>query len=135
MNSVQKLSLYLLPLLLAFTAMVAVNEYARRTIRESSVSPKGHRMNSSVATPYACTWNCYNDTGYCKRHHVKWAGDYFGFIDPLYFGMIRALLATGDYGMANILFLVVLWPLLMSYLLIKPLLIQIQISRLKKRHD
>ncbi|MFD2514220.1 hypothetical protein ACFSRY_10105 [Pontibacter locisalis] len=129
----KKLSLYLLPLLLALSAMVAVNEYARGTV--SSAGLKGQtKMNSAVATPDACTWNCYNDTGYCKRHHVKLVSGYFGFIDPLYFGMIRALMSTGDYGVANLLFLVALWPMLMSYLLIKPLLIQLQINKLKKRH-
>lgn len=135
MKKIKRLSFYLLPLLLIFSAMVTVNEYARGTIYKNLRSTEYMKMNSAVATPEACTWNCYNDTGYCKRNHVKLANSYFAFIDPFYFGMINALMMVGNYGVANVLFLVILWPLLMSYLLVKPLLIQIQLKQIMKRYD
>lgn len=129
------LTLYLLPLLLAFSAIVAMNEYARGNINKSSrKSERQMKINSAVATPVECTWNCYNDTSNCKRHHMKLLSNYVRFIDPIYFGMIKALLSTGNYGAANVLFLVILWPLLISYLLVKPLLLQIQIRKLNKRY-
>ena len=134
MTRVKRLLLYLLPLLLAFPMVIAVNEYARGTISESRRGTEAMKMNTTAASPEACTWNCYNDTAYCKRHHVKLAGGYFAIIDPLYFGMISALLMVGDYAAANVLFLVILWPLLLSYLLVKSLLIQLQLKKLRKRH-
>ncbi len=134
MNFIKRLSFYLLPLLLAFSTMIVVNEYCRVTMPESQRNTENLKMNTAVATPDACTWKCFNDTIYCKQYHVKLTKSYFIFIDPFYFGMISVLMMMGNYGVANVLFLVVLWPLLLSYLLVKPLLIELQIKKLRKHH-
>lgn len=124
---------YLFPLLLVFSAMTVVNEYSRLSIGESSVSKSGYTtMNAHNATPDACTWSCYHNTTYCKEHHTQLLKPYFSIIDPLYFGMISALLMTGNYGAANVIFLVILWPLLMSFLLVKTIRMQLQIFKLRK---
>jgi hypothetical protein len=116
----KKLFLYLLPLFVAFAAMIVVNEYCRMTSNNSSKSRSGYTtMNSRVASPDVCTWKCYSDTTYCKQHHVKVLGNLYWLFDPLYFGMISVLLMTGSYGAANVIFLVIIWPLLISYLLVR----------------
>jgi hypothetical protein len=134
MNFLKRLLLYLLPLVLSFVTMIIINEYARSTMPADQKSREILKMNTAVALPDACSWKCYNDTGYCKQNHVKISREYFGIIDPLYFGMISVLMATGNYSSANLIFLVILWPLLLSYLLLKPFLIQLQIKKLSKRN-
>ena len=130
----KKLLLYLVPLLLAFMVMILINEYsrARWDVKEPYTLSGRKTMNSAEITPDACTWKCHNDTNYCKQHHVKWLKPFMFIIDPLYFLIIRILSATGSYGAANILLLVIMWPLLMCYLLIKPFRIEAQIRHLKK---
>lgn len=58
---------------------------------------------------------------------------YFAFIDPVYFGMIQGLKATGNYAGANFIFLVILWPLIMYWLLVKVIVSQLKINQLKKK--
>lgn len=133
---IKKSAFYLLPLVLAFTAMVAVNEYSRLSLGEGGKSKGGiTRMNTAEITPEACTWNCFRDTMYCKVHHTRKLGAFSMLIDPLYFGMITALMLFGNYGGANVLFLVVLWPLIISYLIVKPILLQARIKKLQKQQD
>jgi hypothetical protein len=129
----KKLVLYLTPLLLAFAVMVVVNEYSRITVDEGIKNKIGlMKINSEVITPDACTWHCHNDTNYCKKHHVSWMKNYLAFIDPFYSGIITLLGITGSYVLANLIFLVILWPLLMSYLLVKSIRVQQQISLSKQ---
>ena len=51
----------------------------------------------------------------------------------LYFGTISLLAKTGNYGLANIIFLVILLPLLIWFFIIKSLNIQDEIRKLKRR--
>ncbi len=134
MYFLKKLSFYLLPLALAFTTMIVINEYARSTMPEKQKTTRPLLMNTAEALPDACSWKCFHDTSYCKQHHVKLAKSYFGITDTLYFGMISGLMLFGNYSAANLIILVLLWPLLMSYLLVKPFLMQVQITKLTKRH-
>ena len=116
-----------------FVIMILVNEIVRPTITEKPYSRYGvSAMNSSVQTPEKCTWSCHNNTTYCKQHHTKLMNKYFKYLDPLYFGLINLLASTGNYGLANIVFLIILWPLLMYVLLIKSLNMQQKIKKLKE---
>jgi len=63
-----------------------------------------------------CSWKCHDDTAFCKTNHVKYAKSYFNQIDPIYFGIINSLKSTGDYRGANILFLVLLIPIIIYFL-------------------
>ncbi|MCP2042663.1 hypothetical protein [Pontibacter sp. HSC-36F09] len=54
-------------------------------------------------------------------------------VDPMYFGIITVLGMMRNYVLANIVFLVVLCPLLMSYLFIKSIRLQKQIRLLKQK--
>lgn len=123
----------LLILLFPFALMIIINEYSREKIQPSTYQSRGQdTINSAQRDPSTCTWACHNDTGYCKAHHVKFDDHYFTYTDPLYFGMITVLRGFGNYGLANILLLVLFFPLLIYTLLIKSLQIQDQINRLRK---
>ena len=66
------------------------------------------------------------------EHHVKITKPYLKYTNPIYFGAIGALKSTGNYGLANIVFLVLLLPLWMFYFLVKSIDKFIEIRKLKK---
>ena len=120
-------------LLLPYLIMVGINEYVRPQIKETPYTAfKVSAINSVIRTPAKCSWICHNDTNYCKTQHVKFLKSSAGFTDLLYFGAIGLLQATGNYGGANIIFLVTLFPLLMWFCLIKCIDYSIEIRTLKK---
>ena len=100
--------------------MVIVNELVRPTLKGNPYQAHGvTAMNSAEVNLDECSWICHNNTGYCKQNHVKILKNYFEYTDPVYFGIIKLLKSTGNYGLANIVFLVILFPLIMYLLLIK----------------
>lgn len=122
----------LLLLISPFLIMILINESVRPTIKEKPYKVKGvEAMNSKITSKDKCSWNCYLNTTYCKTNHVKTLNHHFEYIDPIYFGIIDALHSTGSYGLANVIFLVLLLPLLMFFLLVKILDLQSQIKSLK----
>lgn len=115
--------------------LVLINETTRPTITESPYVHKGTiAINSSIQSTKKCTWTCHNNTVYCKQHHVKLVQSHFKTTDPIYFGLIGILKSTGNYGLANIIILVVISPLFMFYLLTKSLHIQQRINTLRKKN-
>lgn len=131
-NLVNVISRNIFIVLVPFLFMIIVNELVRPTIKERPYSQQGvTAMNSAQARPDKCTWNCHNATGYCKEHHVKYVSKHFKLIDPYYSGMIYLLRSTGNYGLANIIFLVILWPALMFYLFIRVSDMKNELKRLK----
>lgn len=60
-----------------------------------------------------CSWACHNNTRLCKQNHTIFLKPHINKIDVAYNFIISSLGATGNYRLANIIFLVVLWPLLM----------------------
>jgi hypothetical protein len=102
---------------------------------------KGYRVNtieainSNKADAKQCTWICHNNTLYCKKHHTKWLKTSFPYTDPIYFGTIRLLMATGNYGAANILLYVVFFPLTIGVLIIWNRHLTIKIATLKKHKN
>lgn len=126
---IRNLLIFLFPLVF----IVSVNEYSRLQLEPTAYQSRGQAtLNPASLDPEKCTWACHNDTGYCKAHHVNFDSSYFAFTDPLYFGMITLLKGFGNYGLANILILVLFVPLLIFFLLIKSLNIQDRINRLRK---
>ena len=128
-----KVLLYVLILLFPFFLMIIVNEFTRTL---ADVNPHTHQgidaINSSARNPTKCSWLCHNETNYCKENHVKIMKPYFKYTDPVYFGIIKALFSTGNYGFANVLILVILLPLAMCVLLVESLQIQHKINGLKQ---
>ena len=117
-----------------FLLMIVVNEVVRPTIKEKPYSKYGiTAINSADKNTEKCTWICHNNTNYCKENHVKYLKNYYPYTDTIYFGIIGLLAKTGNYGLANIIFLVILLPLLIWFFIIKSLNIQCEINKLKKK--
>lgn len=128
-NSIRNLAILILP----FLIMILVNEFVRLNIKDTPCSIQGiTAINSLDRVKDRCTWICHNQTIYCKQNHVKLNKKYFVITDKLYFGLINLLGSTGYYGLANILFLAIFFPVLMWLLLIKSINIQYKINELKK---
>ena len=119
-------------LLIPILLLVFVNEYSRSVTKDIGYTRKGIiAINTGIKTPKKCTWYCHKDTGYCKAKHTNLLKSEIATIDPIYFGIIKYLQAVGDYGLANIIFLVILFPLIIYLLLIKSISIQRKIKKLK----
>lgn len=94
-----------------FLFMIIVNEIYRPFIKENPSTNSGTpTMNPSKANPNKCSWQCHNNATYCLEHHVKSPQSVTSIINPFYNGIIFALKSTGNYRVANIIFLVILWP-------------------------
>jgi hypothetical protein len=129
MRLIRNIVLLIFPYLL----MVGVNEAVRPTLDAPPYTAKGvTAMNSNLRLPDTCTWVGHNDTAYCKQQHVRFLQGHFATTDPIYFGMITILHASGNYGVANILLYVVLMPLVIWYALVKCIDYTLAIKRLKK---
>ncbi|CAA0252889.1 conserved hypothetical protein [Tenacibaculum maritimum] len=127
-QSILNISILLIPLLI----VVLVNEYSRLNNSNKGFVRKGiTAINPSIKTPEKCSWYCHADTGYCKKYHTHLLKNHTSKIDPFYFGIIKSLHVAGDYGLANIIFLVILFPTLIYVLLIKSISIQRKIKELK----
>lgn len=118
-----------------FLIMILINEIVRPTIKEKPFEKFGiQAINSNLAFKEKCSWRCYQYTSaHCKKHHVKILHTYFEYVDPIYFGIINSLHLTGNYGLANVLILVLLLPFLMFFLLVKNLDLYSQIKTLKSK--
>lgn len=113
--------------------MITTNEYVRLNTTEIGYNGQGvTAINTVNKEKKKCTWICHNNTSYCKVNHVQLAKPYFNVIDPIYYGIINSLKSTGNYGLANIFFLVILLPLTMFFLLIKSIRLEFEIRTIKK---
>ncbi len=125
--------LYLSILIFPFVGMIMINEFVRVNTYAKGYDKQGvTAINTVKKYKDKCSWYCHNNTNYCKTNHVKLLKPYFDKIDPIYFGIIGSLQSTGNYGLANIIFFVILLPLIMYILLVKSISLQIKIHKLKK---
>jgi hypothetical protein len=100
--------------------MIAVNEAIRPGLEGKTGEVYGYTtMNSAKAKKDQCSWICHNSTDYCKEHHVKVLKPYYSYTDQIYNGIINLLHSTGNYGLANIVFLVLLIPFLICLFITK----------------
>ena len=100
----------LLPLLLAYTAVVIGNERERLQLG----APEGARIHGP-GTETACGWNCHNATStHCLGQHDGLPVAFREAIHPAYGGLIALLRSTGGYRLANLVLLATVWPLLLS---------------------
>ena len=126
MNTLLK---FILLLLLPFLIVILVNEFQRTKVKSQDFKIYGvSTMNTAKYDKNTCTWVCHNSTTHCKTNHATLASEYSECIDPVYYGIINGLHGTGDYGLANVLLLVLAWPLLMCYLLIRILQMKKQLK-------
>jgi hypothetical protein len=122
---------YILIFISPFILLALINEVIRIKIKAKPYSAHGiEAINSNEYNSEKCTWACHNNTSYCKTHHVKYLKPFYAVTDVFYFGVIAVLASTGNYGVANIIFLVFLFPITILYLFIKSLNIQKRIGKL-----
>ncbi|MEO1259147.1 MAG: hypothetical protein AAFZ15_10140 [Bacteroidota bacterium] len=115
-----------------FVLMAGVNEYVRTGIKSNAYFIKNiTAINTGEKLKNKCTWHCHDNTSFCKKNHVNSNGIFFKIIDPIYFGIIDLLKSTGHYMLANIIFLVILFPLVIYFLLIKNIELRIKINKIK----
>ena len=125
----------ILILISPFLVMIIVNESMRLTHNMDGGHAYGvETMNSTIQSSTDCSWSCYYNTTYCKKHHVKHMNNYFQYIDGFYFWQIKFLHGFGNYTVANIVFMVILWPALMYFLLITFLNQRTRIKKLKRQN-
>jgi hypothetical protein len=121
-------------LLTPFLIMALINEVVRLKIKEKPYKAHGiTAINSAEYFPNKCTWICHNNTTYCKAHHVKYLKPFYSITDVFYFGALGILASKGNFGAANIIFLVFLFPLTILYFIIKSIDIQEKIQKLSKK--
>jgi hypothetical protein len=140
-----------------FSIVIAVNEFSRMGKNGERFTMYGLKgINSNRAIADKCSWVCHFKTNHCRENHVKFLKDYFPITDKLYMGEIHLLgkfkiikndsqiFSNGlnqlgvsteyaNYGLANIVFLVLLIPFLILYCLVKGLTIQKQIKKLCRK--
>lgn len=127
---IRNIAVLISPILL----MIVVNEMVRPTIVEKPYSKNGiSAINSIERNVEKCTWICHNNTSFFKKYHVKYLKPYYRYTDFLYFGIINFLHKTGNYVMANIIFLVIILPLSIWFFIIKSMNIQDEITKLKNQ--
>lgn len=130
----KKLLRNVLILISPFLLMALINEAVRSKINETPYTYHGiSAINSAEYLPKKCTWICHDQTPYCKENHVKYLKPFYAITDVLYFGVICILESTGNYSVANIIFLVFLFPLTILYFTFKSIDMQIVIQKLKKK--
>lgn len=109
--------------------VILINESQRSTHQSHLFKwKKVKTINSAVPSIFKCSWACHNQTTFCKINHVKLLKPYFSWTDPIYFGIIRSLKATGNYGLANLVVLVLLIPMLCLWLFWKIVTYQLRIK-------
>ena len=127
----KKQVLYWSILILPFLGMIMINELVRLKTKEEGYTKQGvTAINTAKKQKHKCTWICHEKTIYCKENHVKLAKPYFDKIDLIYFGIISSLKSTGNYRLANIIFLVIILPLIMYVLLVKSISLEFKIRKL-----
>ena len=124
---------YKLALLVApFVLMIIVNELVRPTIKEKAYGGYSVTfMKPELWVLDRCSWVCHNNSKYCEKHHIRYVRPIKQYIDPFYFGIIRFLKGFVNYGLANVVFLVIGWPLFMWFLLICCVDMRAQLKKLK----
>jgi hypothetical protein len=99
--------------------MIIINEYSRSHQNKKAYKYKGiNAILSGEKSQSQCSWVCHNNTLYCKKYHTHHIVDQ-NQTDLLYFGIINLLKGTGNYGLANVLILVIIVPFFSMAIFIK----------------
>jgi hypothetical protein len=126
----------ILLLIIPFLLIIIINEVSRPNIQGKPYKRFATAMNSRIRSKEKCTWECHENTTYCKQNHVKLLSNYFSYTDTIYNRTIRILKGENQafsfYQMTNVVFLVFFIPLLIWCFLAKSLTMQDQIHKLKK---
>jgi len=113
--------------------MVAVNESTRPRVPAHSFAFQYQTtIHPRKANKLSCTWECYYKTQWCKKNHVRFDRKWLTFTDIPYNAIIGALDSTGSYTMANILFLVIIVPTAILWMLIRSMEMELSIRKLAR---
>ena len=116
-----KLISLLIPIIIAWMTMVVINECMRAFTPAPVNQIRYGAIFSNEYFPDKCSWACHKSTIRCREHHHSGvpAGVREAML-PFYDAIKKALQkGPGGYVVTNIIFLVVLWPLLISMMLMK----------------
>lgn len=109
------LSYHLLPLTIAYLLLMLANEIERAIIG----SDESGRIHTKVSADH-CSWKCHDQTSsHCLPQHGGLPTSFRDNVKPFYAGMVQFLMSTGNYKSANLQLLALVWPLLMSILLMR----------------
>ena len=126
------ISPYLIMLLVNEGVRPTINELGfERTITYSNFKSTNIAINPELKTHDVCSWRCHNSG--CKPQLFKSIENY---ISPIYSGIISFLKSGGSFGsyaLANILFLVLIWPLAIFYLFTKSIDMHQEIKEINKK--
>ena len=115
-----KIFTYLMPLLIAWSFMIIVTESSRTYFGENGRTKGLVTVFSQEPKQTHCSWACgFNTTDHCLVNHSGLPKTTRDSLKPFYFGVIHVLQSTGGYRAANIVFLVILWPLILSIMIVK----------------
>ena len=118
MQRMKRFLFYLLILTTPFFHLIVVNEASRSEPYQVTVFDKlKPSINPQQKDVKRCTWDCHNHVcSHRKNNCIN-----VGIIDVLYQNIIASLDLKGDgdvYQQMNVLFLVIIWPLVMFGLLV-----------------
>ncbi len=118
-----------------FIIMIVINEFERPKIDNRFYNYHGaNTINPSGFNTQKCTWACHNNTvSHCKKYHGKLLKPFYNITDKPYSKVINALRISGNYDLANIVFLVLLVPSSIVFFFIKALNLQDEINKLKRQ--
>ena len=118
MQRMKRFIFYSLILVTPFFFLIVVNEASRSDVYYVSIfDTKVLALNPQQKDAKRCTWDCHsNECSHRKKNCIN-----IGIIDVLYQNIIASLQLKkgGDvYQQMNVLFLVIIWPLVMFGLLV-----------------
>ena len=118
MQRMKRFIFYSLILATPFFCLIVVNEASRSEVYYVSIfDTKVLALNPQQKDAKRCTWDCHsNECSHRKKNCIN-----IGIIDVLYQNIIASLdlKKGGDvYQQMNVLFLVIIWPLVMFGLLV-----------------
>ena len=117
MQRMKRFIFYSLILATPFFCLIVVNEASRSEVYYVSIfDNKVTALNPEQRDAKRCTWDCHKK---CSHREKNWIN--IGIIDVLYQNIIASLQLKkgGDvYQQMNVLFLVIIWPLVMFGLLV-----------------
>jgi hypothetical protein len=117
MQRMKRFLFYFLILTTPFFCLIVVNEVSRSEPYQVTVFGKSEpSINPQQKDVKRCTWDCHKECSHRKKNCIN-----VGIIDVLYQNIIASLdlKKGGDaYQRMNVLFLVIIWPLVMFGLLV-----------------
>lgn len=102
-----------IPILLAYAFVITVNS---ESYINHHKEPSKYMFIHDYSYADKCGWECFEHTDKCIKEHKGLPDGFRQTIKPAYYGFIHALRSTGDYYLANLILIALVWPVAMSVL-------------------